>query len=236
MKREGVLPLAALTLALGTPLLAQATAPAPSFGVDAVTILNVSVWDAQAADSLTTWFSIPTIGHRYQLTSGSLVASAHLPDGAMLVSFELEACDSSNSGVATAVLQADAGGTTNLAAVTTGGTPGCGRFAAPTVTAHTVDNASNQYLVLFSNDSYDGSTSIGGARIGYRLQVSPAPAVPSFGDVPISDPAFAHVEALLRSGITAGCGGGNFCPDAALTRRQMAVFLAKALGLQWPAP
>jgi hypothetical protein len=36
------------------------------------------------------------------------------------------------------------------------------------------------------------------------------------------------------SGITAGCGGGNFCPDNPLTRRQMAVFLAKALGLNWP--
>ena len=32
----------------------------------------------------------------------------------------------------------------------------------------------------------------------------------------------------------AGCGSGNFCPDSPLTRRQMAVFLSKALGLHWP--
>jgi hypothetical protein len=39
---------------------------------------------------------------------------------------------------------------------------------------------------------------------------------------------------LAASGVTVGCGGGNYCPDAPLTRRKMAVCLAKALGLQWP--
>ena len=38
---------------------------------------------------------------------------------------------------------------------------------------------------------------------------------------------------LAASGITAGCGGGNYCPDAPLTRGQMAVFLSRALGLHW---
>lgn len=45
---------------------------------------------------------------------------------------------------------------------------------------------------------------------------------------------FQYIEALVSSGITGGCGGGNFCPDAAVTRRQMAIFLAKELGLHWP--
>jgi hypothetical protein len=36
------------------------------------------------------------------------------------------------------------------------------------------------------------------------------------------------------SGIPVGCGGGNFCPDSAITRGQMAVFLSKALGLHRP--
>ena len=40
------------------------------------------------------------------------------------------------------------------------------------------------------------------------------------------------VEALAASGVTAGCGTGtDFCPNAPLTRGQMAVFLSKALGL-----
>jgi len=69
--------------------------------------------------------------------------------------------------------------------------------------------------------------------VGYRLQVGPAPVLPTFADVPATDPAYQYVEALAASGITGGCGNGDFCPDAVVTRRQMAVFLAKALGLQW---
>ena len=41
-------------------------------------------------------------------------------------------------------------------------------------------------------------------------------------------------QALVSSGVTGGCGAGNYCPDAPLTRGQMATFLAKALGLAWP--
>ena len=74
-----------------------------------------------------------------------------------------------------------------------------------------------------------------GARILYRRQVSPAPAIATFSDVPTSHPFFQFVEALAASGITAGCGTGIYCPDSPLTRGQMAVFLAKALGLHWPA-
>ena len=70
-------------------------------------------------------------------------------------------------------------------------------------------------------------------RIYYHLQVSPAPATATFVDVPTGYWAFRHIEALAASGITAGCGGGAFCPEEPLTRAQMAVFLAKALGLHW---
>jgi len=77
------------------------------------------------------------------------------------------------------------------------------------------------------------SVGIGAVQIVWKRQISPPPEVATFDDVPSSDAGWAHVEALAASGITAGCGGGNFCPEATLTRRQMAVFLAKALGLQW---
>ncbi len=33
---------------------------------------------------------------------------------------------------------------------------------------------------------------------------------------------------MFRAGITAGCGGGNYCVSKAVTRVQMAVFLLKA--------
>jgi S-layer homology domain len=57
-----------------------------------------------------------------------------------------------------------------------------------------------------------------------------------FNDVPTSHPFFQFIEALYHAGITGGCQTAPpmYCPDAPLTRGQMAVFLAKGLGLQWP--
>ena len=75
---------------------------------------------------------------------------------------------------------------------------------------------------------------LSGVVVRWRRTVSDAPSSATFGDVPTSHPFFQFVEALAQSGITVGCGGGNFCPDTPLTRGQMAVFLAKALGLHWP--
>ena len=71
--------------------------------------------------------------------------------------------------------------------------------------------------------------------VGYVLQVSPAPGTASFNDVPTSHPFFQFIEALSQAGVTGGCQANPplYCPDAPLTRGQMAVFLAKALGLQW---
>jgi hypothetical protein len=83
-------------------------------------------------------------------------------------------------------------------------------------------------------DSNASTQFFGQVEVHWKRSVSPAPASPTFGDVPTSDPGFQYIEALAASGITGGCGGGNYCPDASLTRRQMAVFLAKALGLDWP--
>jgi hypothetical protein len=60
-----------------------------------------------------------------------------------------------------------------------------------------------------------------------------APPAPTgvFPDVPATHPAAAWIERLFHDGITAGCGGGNYCPDDTSTRGQMAVFLVKTFGL-----
>ena len=44
------------------------------------------------------------------------------------------------------------------------------------------------------------------------------------------------IEELATEGITGGCGGGNYCPDAPNTRGQMAVFLVKTFGLELYGP
>ena len=77
------------------------------------------------------------------------------------------------------------------------------------------------------------TTSLSGARAVWTRTISPVPATATFNDVPTSSPIFQFVEALAASGITSGCGGGQFCPDQFVTRRQMAVFLSKALGLSY---
>ncbi|MET0618762.1 MAG: S-layer homology domain-containing protein [Thermoanaerobaculia bacterium] len=80
-----------------------------------------------------------------------------------------------------------------------------------------------------------------------------APALPagSVGDVTVANPSglggtyargwvsdfldagdagffYPYVVTLVGNGVTAGCGGGNYCPNAEVTRAQMAAFLLKA--------
>ena len=72
-----------------------------------------------------------------------------------------------------------------------------------------------------------------GVDIWWKRQISPAPSTARFTDVPTNAQFFREIEALAESGITLGCTATTFCPNATLTRRQMAAFLARALGLYW---
>jgi hypothetical protein len=90
------------------------------------------------------------------------------------------------------------------------------------------------YYFLIETPSHTVATSLRAVEVLWQRRVHPAPQAATFNDVPTNHPFFQFVEALADSGITAGCGNGNYCPDAPLTRGQMAVFLAKALGLHWP--
>jgi hypothetical protein len=56
----------------------------------------------------------------------------------------------------------------------------------------------------------------------------PPPCTGVFADVSCPGPFTDWIEQLATEGITAGCGGGNYCPDSSVTRAQMAVFLLKA--------
>ncbi|HUE99836.1 MAG TPA: S-layer homology domain-containing protein [Anaerolineales bacterium] len=49
-----------------------------------------------------------------------------------------------------------------------------------------------------------------------------------FGDVPPSYWAGAWIKQLAAEGITGGCGNGNYCPEAPVTRAQMAIFLLRS--------
>ncbi len=57
----------------------------------------------------------------------------------------------------------------------------------------------------------------------------------TFADVPSTHWAFAYINAIYEAGLTTGCGGGNYCPEAVVTREQMAAFLVRALEGEPPA-
>jgi hypothetical protein len=61
--------------------------------------------------------------------------------------------------------------------------------------------------------------------------VPPACTTATFSDVPCSNPFSRWIYELVRRGITAGCGGGQYCPGTSVTRGQMAVFLSTTFGL-----
>jgi hypothetical protein len=134
--------------------------------------------------------------------------------------------------------------TTSLATATSGGTPGytqmCAFPANPVVVRSWADSDSNgvpssltYWIKLTASTVANSNVRWGAARIGWHRKISPASGSQSFGDVPTNHVFYTHIEALKNAGVTTGCGNGNFCPDAPLTRGQMAVFLAKALGLHW---
>jgi hypothetical protein len=68
-------------------------------------------------------------------------------------------------------------------------------------------------------------------RAKHGAAYMPPAATGDFDDVPVSSPFAKWIEQLAAEGITAGCGGNNYCPTQAVTRGQMAVFLVKTFDL-----
>lgn len=160
-----------------------------------------------------------------------------LPSGMLLVGLEVEGCDNSPSNEMRSFLYdctlggsctAHNGPASGLAAA-----EGCGfwQLQLPPIT---LDQLNHSYGIEVFSAVPGNTVKFRAVRLYYVRQVSPAPAVATFADVPTTHPFFKFVEALFAAGITGGCGGGNYCPTNPVTRGQMAVFLATALGLHWP--
>ncbi len=166
----------------------------------------------------------------------------HVPSGSLLRRVEIEACDTSSTAAINFAIKTapvPAGPATQITVTATTGvapTPGCAFFPVTPTATTTINNATNDYWLLFNwQGAFSEVTRIYSIRVYYRLQVSPAPAVATFpNDVPTTHPFFRFVEAMAASGLTGGCGAGSYCPDSPVTRGQMAVFLSSALGLHFP--
>ena len=193
----------------------------------------------------TTW------GAKYFLYPNStnaveLRAPVFLPSGVHVFQIGLYYYDNSATGNVDAEFWSIPGDTTQdpllIETVTSSGTLGYGYVSSiPGATNYTVHNdvandvaGAHIYMVVHLPANAQVDAAFKAVDIRYNLQVSPAPASATFNDVPTTHPFFAYIEALANAGITGGCGGGNFCPDNPTTRGQMAVFLAKALGLFGP--
>jgi hypothetical protein len=239
------------TCLFAASILVPAAASAQSFGLDEQT-LTLPAAAFQPEQNSNTTGGHDNDGYLYSGLSGisAFVAPVFLPEGAEITGV----CFDTNQSVPGSAVQA------RIQAVKLPGSEGdFGIYEIPgtAITAeappagysHTCNTDPVSYTFRESADldgngvrhlahrihaRMDPATGLGALRITWRRQVSPAPASATFADVPASDGAFPFVEALVASGVTAGCGGGNYCPDAPLTRRQMAVFLSKALGLHWP--
>jgi hypothetical protein len=164
-----------------------------------------------------------------------------LPSGTLIDHIELDACDEDGSADVAATLfdcvddQSGPGTCTVMQSVATDGTPGCAFVPGNSLGAN-VDNLNHDYFIQVGVPPDNYVSALRAVRVYYRLQVSAPPTTATFNDVPTSDPAFQFIEAFTAAGITAGCSTSPplFCPDATVTRRQMAVFFAKALGLNYP--
>jgi hypothetical protein len=125
-------------------------------------------------------------------------------------------------------------------------------FAGPAGGAYALDDDNADYGSIDQNATADCRTATGNC---YRMTVSgsPRPATHwdatfretldvgfskdwslhvggSFTDVPATNPFYRKIETLLHTGITAGCSPTAYCPGQTVSRGQMSLFVARAIG------
>ncbi len=231
--------LLALLASCAAPLLAQQAPVAHTYGTSGTSYYRLNAGDFVPYSSGVQYFVNGNSLYGLNVGGSAFESSLHLPAGALLTDFELDACDTAadSKHVTAKLYECDRFGQncTLVGNLTSGDNNGCATVASDVSSVNvTVDNVGHLLWVEAITESGDGTSSLRGILIGYRLQVSPAPGTATFGDVPTDHLYFRAIEALAASGITGGCGGGNFCPGGNVTRGEMAAFLARALGLHWP--
>jgi len=233
-QQEAITPLVA---GPGGHALAPARASAPSYGTTDLTYVRVTgieFFPAAGSSGYAGGFLLS----RHPINGPLLVAPVHLPNGSIIDYLEIDFCDSLDPQDIQLFLE-DCGPLglvcDVVANVNSFGAPGCSAISTSGFHHQVSDTGSSFGLRALFGAVNTTNLLITGAIVGYRLQVSPAPAVATFpNDVPVGHPFFQFVEALAAAGITVGTGPGTYGVNSPITRGQMAVFLAKALGLHWP--
>ena len=243
----------AVSIAFSTPGLAQERFPQSGGGESYGPGANYLVISSGAfvPNGSAMAYTVDSGGYVSASSGGTFFAPVELPSGATVVNvcaFTFDNDDTSNLTVSwEAKEMGDAAAIAKSVVFGSGATsvPGkpafgntCVGLASPTLVRkfQDLDGDGNSHYTWYrvSINEGPGLVGFGGAVITWLRSVSPAPGSPTFGDVPTNFLYFRAIEALAASGITSGCGNGNFCPNQNVTRGEMAAFLARALGLHWP--
>jgi len=226
--------------ALARPARVATSADAGDFGVTDDSALAIDAYAFEGAQSAGDQFGDDGNGYRFleATTSGGYIAApVQLPSGAMIDFIGISLCAGATGDLTLGLFDGRAFGQpiTLIGSLTTGALNTCftQTVSVPGGFVYSQNQENPLYAVIHWEGPLDGTIKFNSITVYYRRLVSSAPATATFADVPTNHSFFQYVEALAASGITAGCGNGNFCPNAPLTRGQMAVFLAKALGLDW---
>jgi len=231
----------------GTPVVVAKSTVTQTYGTQDSTSTAYGAGDFSKPSNTVTWSTSATVAEGIQVwqTAGPQVdwwQEVRVPNGAVIDSLELEACDNSASGAAIFGLTqglspaSTAGNVTPVATTGDSATPGCGFFSVtPTAPPLVADNGNSNLWIFLDYSDFSGAVVVNALRVFYHLQVSPAPVTPTFGDVDPSNIFYQYIEALAAAGITSGCDlVPNYCPDRPITRAEMAVFMSRALGLHFP--
>ena len=206
------------------------------FGTLQYTVTTVSAMSFVPFDPNDTYISsLCCLSRAFADGDGELYASVNIPAGAIIDYIGLESYSFCAGVVGVELWEVDAGSTSGIASFASSAHGYDVDFNATAIGYQLPSNTSRALAIQveLANNCVNWPA-LSWVEIWWRRAVSAAPQVATFNDVPTDHPFFQFVEALNASGVTGGCGNNNYCPDAPLTRGQMAVFLSKALGLHWP--
>ena len=158
-------------------------------------------------------------------------APVHIPNGVDIYAVRLYFYDGSGSNWQWFLTRYTGSNTTqDLGNASSSGSPG---FTSGTFDpVHIVDNRFG-YVVNAFQGAFGNTMRLRGARISWLRFIS-AGGAQIFDDVD-GGPFYSAINNMARAGITQGCpsppGLNNYCPNQAVTRGQMAAFIARSLGL-----
>jgi hypothetical protein len=221
----------------------DATNPTEAFGASA-SLLQIPASSFTPRDS-TTLYQQDGFGYLYATSGPSATAfwaPVDLPAGVVVDRIGLYSFDNDAANSISARLQAYDGATvpttSTIATVSTVNGVPMYNYNTAALNHQVSNNAAaggHHYVILIDLPVRSVNLRFKAVELRWNRVVSPAPGVATFpNDVPTSHPLFRFVEAMAASGLTGGCSGGSFCPNDPVTRGQMSVFLAVALGLHFP--